>query len=630
MSKILHFLISCFVILSFLFLLINLSETKSFAQSWKKYPNLKTGSKIEFPRDEGFHPEEAMEWWYANGHFTGHTTGNQYSFMLAYFHKPVSIFDGFRILTITNETKQEISSQVLPCAYSILSMDSLHILATFVTGDPSEEWVNQVDGSGTMLPFQYLIKASAGEDSIKLNLDATKPPLLIDEDGFLYQGSGNYSYYYSLTNLIANGSVTFKGVEEDISGIAWFDRQYGSFDPYEDESYEWLSVQLEENMDLNIWNIFTPENSIPMTKEYRICSILKNDTISFTTQNFQIERLAFAFTPDSQKCYATSWRIISDTLNMDLQVEVNNERSEINISEIALRFFEGSTKINGKLNNAIVSGVGFAELLHTYEKPILQFIQPGVNNQWHYENPLIWKVKNPDDGNPLKFNVEIEYQSPFQMKIAGGIEDTVFYWNPSVFSTESDFEMIVTTYSIDTTLKDFAKRKFLLEPENTDLNACTGENFYIDLNLNNENLFFNWLYNNQAAGFPEISLLEISPVTMEYTGVYSCQVYNEFFQDTTLEFHLNVDACNNTVFYKPGDIIVYPIPFTEFLDVHLNLNTDRYLLRIKSLWGIVVYETTVTGMTDNFIFPCISPGMYILEMISPGKERIWTSKIVRR
>jgi hypothetical protein len=73
MSKILHFLISCFVILSFLFLLINLSETKSFAQSWKKYPNLKTGSKIEFPRDEGFHPEEAMEWWYANGHFTGHT-----------------------------------------------------------------------------------------------------------------------------------------------------------------------------------------------------------------------------------------------------------------------------------------------------------------------------------------------------------------------------------------------------------------------------------------------------------------------------------------------------------------------------------------------------------------------------
>ena len=607
-----------------------LPENESYSQSWKKYPCIKPGSKIEFPRDEGFHPVESLEWWYASGHFTGQKTGDQYSFMLTYFHKPVSVFGGFRILKITNETTHKSFSQVLPCIYQILSTDSLHILATFITGDPSEEWVNQVDSNGTMLPFQYLIHASTGNASVSLNLDAKRSPLIVDEDGLLCQGSGSYTYYYSLTNLATNGSIVFNGMEETVTGICWFDRQYGNFDPYEDESYEWFSIQLDGNMDLNIWNIFTPDNSIPQSKEYRICSVIINDTVSFTTRNFQIERLSYAFTPDSQKCYATSWRIISDTLGMDLLVKVNDENSEINISEIALRFYEGSTKIKGKINDEIVTGVGFAELLHSYEIPILQFRQPAAMDQWSYQIPLIWYVSNQDDGNPLKFDIEIESQSMIFAKAEGGMNDTLFYWNPSVFRHDSTVNVRITGYSTDTTLSDIVIRTFLLEPENTDLLACTGENISIDLNLDNENLFFKWFYNGQLSGFPETSTLEINPVTFESEGVYKCLIYNEFFEDTTLEYHLRVELCDQIEQNQTGNLIIFPNPFDDYLAVHVPLKSEKYVLRMINLQGSLIYESVLTGMFEEIILPCATPGIYIIEIVNGKQNLLWSSVLIKK
>ncbi len=625
-----HFIKYSVIIICFSVILITFSETGSLAQAWKSYPSVKPGSKVEFPRDEGLHQEEPLEWWYANGHLTGQTTGHQYSFMLAYFHKPISDFDGFRILTITDETTHVSSSQVLPCTYPVLSADSLHIQAAFLSGEPPEIWVNQTDSTGSMMPFQYLIKASTGEDSICLNLDATRPPLILDEDGFLYQGSGNYTYYYSLTNLAVGGSVTFEGIQENVTGIAWFDRQYGSFNPYEDESYEWFSIQLEGNMDLNIWNIFTPENSIPSSKEYRICSVIKSDTVSFTTSSFQIERLSFAMTPDSQRYYATSWRIISDTLDMDLVVEVNDEKSEIHVSQIKLRFFEGSTKVTGKINNSEVSGVGFAELSHAYENPVILISQPDAGDRWNHENPLVWQLNNPDDGNPLKFDVDIEYLSTASVKIAAGLDDTLFYWNPSVFAGDSVFRFNVTAFSSDSTLKGFATGEFLLEPLNTELNACIDGNVHLDLNLDSLNLQFKWFYNGQATGFPEISTLDIYPVTIEAEGTYKCLVYNEFFRDTTLEFYLHAEYCNHTTNHLIDNTIVFPNPFTEFLTVHLPCEAGNCLIQIKNLQGLVVYETIINQMEEEIIYPCLLPGMYLVEIISRKNSRTWYFKIVRR
>jgi predicted secreted hydrolase len=629
MNKILLFINSFAVFICQLGVLIIMSDVESYAQSWKKYPYIKPGSKIEFPRDEGFHPDESSEWWYANGHLTGAVTGHQYSFMLAYFHKPVAVFDGFRILKITDETTHESYSQTLPCIYQILSTDSLHILASFLTADSTEEWVNQVDNQSVMLPFQYLIRAFTDDASVHLSLDAKKPPLLIDEDGFLYQGSGNYTYYYSLTSLAANGMIVFGEVKENVTGISWIDRQYGNFDPYEDESYEWFSIRLKENIDLNIWNIFTPDNSIPDSKEYRICSVIIDDTVSFTTHDFQIERLSYAFTPDSQRCYATSWSLISDTIDMDLLIEVNDENNEINIKEIGLRFFEGSIRINGTIHDEVITGEGFTELVHSYENPILHFKQPGVNEKWNYQNPLIWNISNPDEGNPLNFDIEIKYQSKLPKKIARGLTDTLFYWNPAVFGHDSVINVKINAYSYDTTLSDTVIRTFLLESANTDLFACTGESLCINLHLDNNDLLFKWFYNGQISGFTEISALEIDPVTLEAEGIYRCLVYNEFFEDTTVEYHLDVGICSQIENNPAAGIIIYPNPFKDYLSIQLPVKNKKYMLRITNLQGAIVYKAVLGNIHEETIHPSILPGVYILSIVSWKGEELWIFKIIK-
>lgn len=615
----------CFVLnfrlLPLFFILLGIN---SAAQSWKNYPYQEQGSKIEFPYDEGFHPDESLEWWYANGHLTGQLTGHRYSYILSYFHRPVSVYDGFRILKITNETTHESFSQILPCIYPVLSTDSLHIVASFLTGEPEEEWVNRSDIYGSVMPFQYLINAYADSASIHLNLDAQRCPMLIDGDGFLYQGSGNYTYYYSLTNLATQGSIIFGEVEETVTGISWFDRQYGNFNPYEDESYEWFCIQLEGNADLNIWNIFTQENSIPDTREYRICSVIINDTVSFTTSDFIIERLSYAFTPDSQRCYATSWKVFSDTMGLDILIKVNNENDEIILSKDALRFYEGSININGNLNNETVKGSGFAELLHSYENPVLEIKQPDTVELWDHHNPLIWEISNHDDGNPMKFDIEIEYQSGLSKKVACGLNNNMFYWNPSVFSDDSVFNITVTAYSKDTTLSGTVRGTFFFGPENTDIFVCEGENFSTDLNLDNEYLFYKWLYNGQTSTFPETSALAINPVTIESAGVYECVVYNDSFRDTTMEFHLNVGFCDQISENQQEKIILFPNPLENHIIIRLPLKTDIYLIRITDTQGSLIEEFLTDGGFESTIYPDLAPGNYFLTVVSASRDTIWS------
>lgn len=258
---------------SLLFLIVNILFISSInSQSWKTYPYHQSGSLIYFPQDEGKHTEEPTEWWYLTGQVIGETTGTHYSFMLSYFHYEYAGFDGFRILNLSNEDEQIFYPDVLPVFYSLLASDSLHIQTTPPGGEP-EIWVNKTNTDGTIIPFEYHVEAAQEFGSVYLNIDTFKRPLMIADSGFINQGLNNYTYYYTLTGLSITGQIDFNGIVENISGTGWMDHQYGDFNPYTGENYEWFSVQLSNGMDMNLWNIFTADNMIPDTSTYRECSI---------------------------------------------------------------------------------------------------------------------------------------------------------------------------------------------------------------------------------------------------------------------------------------------------------------------------------------------------------------------
>jgi predicted secreted hydrolase len=417
------------------------------AQSWKTYPYHEEGTHIYFPQDEGRHPAEPTEWWYTNAFLMGSTTGKEYSIMLSYFYYPAFGFDGFRIFNLADESTGLFFTETLPCVYPMMAQDHLNIQAQVYLGG-SEQWITRQDGQGNLIPFEYQLNAQSESGSINLTYSALKRPLMINDSGFVYQGAEGYSYYYSLTSLDVEGTITLNGITEPVTGNAWIDRQYGTFNPSIGEQYEWFSLQLSNGMDLNIWELFTPQSYIPDTTTYRHFSIYLNDSTSRSSSDFTLERLQYIFMPDHEKCYARQWRFVHDSI--DLNFTTLHDNQEV---LLPFRFYEGSVNVTGSVGSQTVTGVGFAELVHGYFHPGIELSESdkGMTQSGFYT--INWELLNPDDGRPVYYNVEISLNDNMSYEtVIQHLSETSFIWDNSAIQPGTPFWVRVYGYSIDTTL----------------------------------------------------------------------------------------------------------------------------------------------------------------------------------
>ena len=426
-----------------------------FAQSWKTYPYHQAGSVLNFPADEGHHPDEPIEWWYTNARVTGLETGTEYSFMLTYFYYPAFTFQGFRIFNLANEDTGEFFDETRACTYPLLAQDHLEIQADLTPGG-SESWVTKKDAQGQLIPFEYHISASGGHGALELDYKALKPPLMVGGTGFLYQGVNNYTYYYSQTEVEVTGTLTYGGFSEPVSGIAWIDRQYGDFNPNTGEPYEWFSLQLNNGMDINLWNIFTVDNLVPDLPTYRIFTAYVNDSTTVASSDFELQRLAYAWMPDNQVCYAQQWRLTDEALDMDLVLTTLHSDQEVSLP---FRFYEGAIDIEGTVGGQPVNGRGFAELLHQYEHPQINILAPAVGSTWDPAiQPISWQLLNPDDGRPVSYDVALSLDDKASWAtLAENQPATEYLWDASAWPADSLYWFRITGYSIDGTLMGTAE-----------------------------------------------------------------------------------------------------------------------------------------------------------------------------
>lgn len=444
-----------YIFLTVILLILGFSGSMS-AQEWKQYPFTPEGSLISFPVDEGWHPDETIEWWYIAGHVDGTTSGSSYSFMLTYFYYPGDTlgisYDGFRILNISNDDTGEFRTETMPVrSYNDLATDQMHIDALLLNG-VTEHWMHTEEPDGTLIPFEYELSATAGENELTLSAVSQKSPLILGGDGLLDQGANSYTYYYSLSGNLVDGTLTFDGVSEEVTGSAWIDRQYGSYNPHTEEQYEWFYLQLSNGMDLNIWNLFTPEKQLPDDPAYRHISVYLNEDMQYTYYDFELERLSWAKMPETENCYAQEWRLTSDTDHIDLTFATLHHNSEM---VIPFSFFEGATTVSGSVDGVPVTGQGFAELLKKYESPQLQITSP--IEEWNETLPIQWEVLDADDGRPLLFDLSYgsSEEGPWS-SIASGISDTLFIWNDHPFVEGDSCWFLVEGYTADKTLQDSA------------------------------------------------------------------------------------------------------------------------------------------------------------------------------
>ena len=87
--------------------------------------------------------------------------------------------------------------------------------------------------------------------------------------------------------------------------------------PGGDESYEWFSLQLDNIMDINLWNIFTSDDKIPNDDNHKIFTIYIDDQTQDTSSTFALERLSFWKYSDGSY-FASGWHLIDPVHKIDV------------------------------------------------------------------------------------------------------------------------------------------------------------------------------------------------------------------------------------------------------------------------------------------------------------------------
>jgi predicted secreted hydrolase len=233
---------------------------------------------VELPRDDGPHAR-LTEWWYYTGHLESEI-GRRFGFEAVVFRaERGSVPPSWAAhLALTDEggrrfayaQRSEIGPQVdrsardgagSPTGFDLQVRGLSPELIAAGAAAFGPPW--RLAGSNGTDVIQAVLtdeEATAAERSFGLDLEltSTKPAALHDGDGFVDFGHAGSSYYYSRTRLAAAGELTLDGETYAVTGIAWFDHQWGDFISV-GGGWDWFAINLDDGTDITISVVFGPE-----------------------------------------------------------------------------------------------------------------------------------------------------------------------------------------------------------------------------------------------------------------------------------------------------------------------------------------------------------------------------------
>jgi len=206
------------------------------------------GYRLQFPRDEGSHPDFRVEWWYVTGWLED--AGRPLGFQLTFFRArpelrhdnpsafaPRHIIIGHAALSDPSVGRLVSAQRAARSGFELAGADQGRMRVWL------DEWRLHREGRS------YRARIPTPEFSIDLTLDAVQPPLLQGEDGFSRKGPApeSASYYYSLPHLRVSGTVERGGKPRQVNGSAWMDHEWSSQYLEKDATgWDWIGINLDD------------------------------------------------------------------------------------------------------------------------------------------------------------------------------------------------------------------------------------------------------------------------------------------------------------------------------------------------------------------------------------------------
>lgn len=340
---------------------------------------------VVLPRDDGPH-DRLTEWWYYTGHLAT-AGGRRFGFEAVIFraergdvpitwasHLALSDESGKRFLY---GQRSEVGPQV---DRSPRGPDGATTGFDLAVGGPASPGLDgRIDPTAT----PWRLAGANGSDRIEaalsateasvgggvdgplsfgldLALETTKPPALHDGDGWIEFGRAGGSYYYSRTRLAVEGELTLGQEVFPVTGIAWFDHQWGDFISVGGGGWDWFAINLDDGRDLTI-SVVREVSGDPVL-QYGTLIAADGSVRHLGASDFSVEPGASWLSLRTQRRYPIEWTI-ERAIEVPLSLRATVDDQELDTrATTGVVYYEGSHDVRGDQGSALVTGQAYVEI----------------------------------------------------------------------------------------------------------------------------------------------------------------------------------------------------------------------------------------------------------------------------
>lgn len=213
------------------------------------YPGVVAGTKLDFPRDEGAHPEFRNEWWYATG-WLRDAQRRELGFQVTFFRNRPGVAEASQSSFAAKQLLFAHAAIADP-AHRRLVFDRRAARAGFglaqaATGRTD---VHIGDWSLSQHDARYVATVRAREFMFDLTMQARQPILLQGDGGVSRKGPdpADASYYYSRPQLAVSGRLALHDRSSEVDGLAWLDHEWSSrYLPHGAVGWDWTGIDFDD------------------------------------------------------------------------------------------------------------------------------------------------------------------------------------------------------------------------------------------------------------------------------------------------------------------------------------------------------------------------------------------------
>ena len=304
---------------------------------------------LVLPADEAPHRFQT-EWWYFNMLLQG-DSGSRYALHDVVFQ--VQEVESSRTVYVRQIGLANASTNTHAMSERLRSTDAPLI----TTSDDFEITIGDDVVSGENGERYHLVGAAGGV-AYDLALESVAPAILHDDDGLVELGESGITYYYSRPRLNVSGTITTSGAVDEVTGLAWMDKQWGNFQPVT-VFWDWACVQLDDGTDLMLTNL--RDSNGAAIDVYATLRLPGETAKRLNSSEFTFEPLADTWQSEKTgTTYRTRWRVVVPEAQIELTLEPLVQTSEFSSGLLGVVYWEAG--VDAVDANGVRIGQGFVEL----------------------------------------------------------------------------------------------------------------------------------------------------------------------------------------------------------------------------------------------------------------------------